>query len=529
MRCLIFTIFIFCINRIYADPSTNAICYVSPPVFESFIDLKKIERPSSTVNIRAIIVICDHYISPDNNKIAQSLRVDLGTVSQMLEILEKRNIAKVEKTVIQGTNATMANIVNALNDIKTGKDDIILYYFSGHGLMENGKTFMLTADEKNLGRDKVASIIGSKNARLKMLISDCCSNAVDEIAVSRSINRSGQKIEAGEFDPIYKDLFLGYEGTMHLNAATEGELAYSDGIHGGFFTYHLIKEGLIKKPINSWTDIFNDAKDKTSQMFMRMDADTKAKLARDGIKNQTAKAYSMPKPKTLSKNPVPPNTPIPTLKINIYNFTSYDLPIFLDNNNTSGQWLESNTKEMVLDAGTNIIINQNQVQVGYEYEGRDYYFELEAGDYFLAIDEVGNCEMFVKDADINEDNFSSIAIKDFSTLFLGEWLWDDLEDEVLTTFTTDGFTDEYPEEEDDDRGTWEVRKQEIDEYEYNFITLTYDYDGSSLVLDYLIDFDEEFPDEIHLTFVSAFRDEEEIPYEEAEEFLAPSIVMYKVK
>lgn len=529
MRSVFIVILIVFVNHIYADSSLHKLCHVSPPVFESHINLKKIERPLGAVNIKAILVICDHYITPDNNMIAQSLRVDLGTVSQMLDILEKRNIAKVHKTVIQGTNATMANIVNALNTIQTEKDDVIFYYFSGHGLMENGKTFMLTADEQNLSRDKVASMIGSKSARLKMLISDCCSNAIDGIAVAKSINRSGQKIDSGEFDPIYKDLFLGYEGTMHLNAATEGEFAYSDGIHGGFFTYHLIKEGLIKKPINNWTDIFNDAKDKTSQMFMRMDAETKAQLAKEGIKNQTAKAYALPKPKTLNKNPVSQATTVPSLKINIYNFTNYDLPIFLDNNNPSKEWLESNTKSMVVKSGSNITINQNQVKVGYEYRGRDYYFALEAGDYFFALDEVGSCEMFVKEANINENNFSSIAITDYNSLFLGEWLWDDLEDEVLTTFNTNGFIDEYANEDDNERGTWVIRKQEIDGYEYSFITLKYEDNGPPLVLDYLIDYDEAFPDEIHLVFVSAFEDGKEIPYKEAEEFLEPSIVLYKVQ
>lgn len=505
--------------------NSSPTCNLGFTKFESYFNIKKLERPASTVNVKAILVICDEYVTPDNNNIAQSLRVDLGTVTQMLDILERRNIAKVDKTVIQGTKATLDNIVNALKNVQTGKDDVIFYYFSGHGLMEGGKTYMLTSDEKNLSRDRVASMIGSKSARLKMLISDCCSNAVDEVAIARSINKSGQKIEAGEYDPIYKDLFLGYEGTMHLNAATEGEFAYSDVIHGGFFTHYLIKEGLIKKPVNNWADIFKDAKDKTSQMFMRMPAESKAKLAQQGIKNQTAKAYSMPNPKTAIKSPTLPTKTSP--KINIFNYANDDLIIFVDNNDLSKEWLAINTKQIQVKVGTTVTIDQNQARVGYEYKGRDYYFALDAGDYFIALDEVGSCEMFVKDANINQSNFSEIALTNFNTLFLGKWLWDDLDEEVLTTFTTNGFTDVYPDETDNERGTWAVRTQEIDGYKYSFITLEYDYEDSSLLLDYLIDYDEEFPDEIHLIFVSAFEDGQEIPYKEAEEFLEPSIVMYR--
>lgn len=56
--------------------------------FESTIDLQKIERTNKPVNFKAVMVICDNYISPENNEIAQSVRVDMGTLTQMLNILE---------------------------------------------------------------------------------------------------------------------------------------------------------------------------------------------------------------------------------------------------------------------------------------------------------------------------------------------------------------------------------------------------------------------------------------------------------
>ena len=61
-----------------------------------------------------------------------------------------------------------------------------------------------------------------------------------------------------------------------------------------FFTYHFIKEGLIKKPVKDWNAIFSNAKDKTSQMFMRLPIEDRSKLAKEGVINQTAKAFSMP-------------------------------------------------------------------------------------------------------------------------------------------------------------------------------------------------------------------------------------------
>lgn len=73
-----------------------------------------------------------------------------------------------------------------------------------------------------------------------------------------------------------------------------------------------------------------------------------------------------------------------------------------------------------------------------------------------------------------------------------------------------------------------VRKQEIEGYNYNFISFIYDNEGTPLLLDYLIEYDDEFPDQVQLVFISAFEGDREISYEEAEEFLEPSVIMYRI-
>ena len=532
IRILLFFCFILAVvQQISAIELNSRSCSLSPPIFDTKINLKRSDRPTGLVTVKAVLVICDHYENPDNNKIAQSLRVDLATLNQMLDIIKDRKIVNVEKTVLQGTKATKVNIVNTLKALQNGNDDIILYYFTGHGFMEKGKTFMLTSDEKNLGRDEVASIIESKKARLNMLISDCCSNAIDDLTMARSINRSGQKIAAGDFDQIYKDLFLGYEGFMHLSAATEGEKAFSNNDLGGFFTYHFIKEGLVKKPVNNWTEIFTDSKNKTSQLFMKMDDQSKSNLAAEGIKNQTAKAYSLPKAKSgvISKQPANIGI-IPRGTINIFNYTESNISFFIDNNDPSKEWVESQVMEKSVAAGKSVMINQGVAIVGYEFKDQDYYFELENGDYFLAIDEVGSLEMFIKDPNIDQSNFASIAVTDYNSFFIGKWEWEDAKsgEVIVTDFDADSFLDIYKQEANNQTGTWMVRKQEIEGYNYNFISFIYDNEGTPLLLDYLIEYDDEFPDQVQLVFISAFEGDREISYEEAEEFLEPSVIMYRI-
>jgi hypothetical protein len=501
------------------------------PYFDAHFDLEKIVQSSATVNIKAVLVICDHYITPENNLIAQSLRVDLGTVNQLLDILEKRKIATVQKTVLQGTKATLANIRSTMNALQAGPNDVIFYYFSGHGLMEKGKTYMLTADEKNLGRSEIEGIMNSKNARFKMLITDACSNDIDGLTASRSISKGNQQIDAGLFDEVYKDLFNGYKGMMHLSASTEGELAWSNDHFGGFFTYHFFKEGLVKKPINDWTKIFADAKDKTSQMFMRMPAEQRSELAKQGVTNQTAKAFSLPTSQKVNNNPQPVKTQTPAAgKINLYNYTGYDVYFYADYNHPSYAWTPSNVQQMTLNANRYTTIPIAAATVGYNYKGKEYYFNLENGDYFFAFDENGILDLFYKESGINETNFNSVAIIDFNQLFLGHWVWEDVKtgQMMFTSFDNNHFVDTNPDTDTVEGGSWFTRKQEIDGYEYDFVTFVYEEENMNIMLDYSIMYDQEYPDQIQLIFSSAFANEVEIPYEEVESILEPSLLLYRV-
>jgi len=514
--------------------------------FESTIDLQKIERTNKAVNLKAVMVICDHYVSPENNGIAQSVRVDMGTLTQMLNILESRKIVTVERIFLKGNKATLANIQNTLKTTTTGPNDVVLFYFSGHGGMENGKTFIFTADEKNLNRSEIEKMIAATPARLKMIITDACSNAIDGLTATRSLSKGNQDIDAGIYDETYKDLFLGYKGMMHLSSSTEGELAWSDDNLGGFFTYHFIKEGLIKKPVKDWSAIFSTAKDKTSQMFMRLPVEDRSNLAKEGIKNQTAKAFSMPTLTTETNVVISPepasdqndsnnnNNPsnIVPGKITLYNFTKKAVYFYIDNNDPSKEWLPSKTQQKKVNAGKKIIIKSGTAFVGYEHKGDDFYFELENGNYFFALDENKVLNLFYKDDNININNFNSVVQIDYNTLMLGNWEWDDAQsgETVITNFKREKFIEVYQQSSAEINGDWSIRKETLEGTEYNLLTFFYqDSEGSIYELDYIIMYDNEFPDEIQLVFLVAYENDLEISYEEAEEFLEPTIMMYRTE
>ncbi len=517
------------------------------PLFSATFELEKIKTENANTTLKAVLIICDNYASSENNNIAQSVRVDMGTMTQFLNILEKRNILKVEKTILQGTKATKANIKMALQNLQVGNDDVVMVYFSGHGGMQDRKTFLMTADEKDLWRNELETWLKPKTARLKILMTDACSNDIDGLSATRSFNRGNQETESGAYDQIYKDLFLKYQGFMHLSASTEGEYAWSNDNFGGFFTYYFVKEGLIKKPTNDWQVIFKNAKDKTSQMFMRMTAEERSELAQKGVKNQTAKAYSMPTPKNNSNNqpnqntdneikPQPDPLPNPNLKgmITIENFTENLIRFTIDNNLPNLAWDASKTQVVRLEAGKKTTINQAYATVSFRVNGEALYYELENNsEYFFGLDDEEQIDLFFKEAegqDVNQENYSNFTKTDYSKLILGLWTWEDAATgaEIMTSFRANNtYSEKYPEETQN--GVWALSRRKIGKNEENTLVFTItDEEGAKWEIAYTIEIDENSPNELQLIFVAVSENGNEISYEEAEQYFQPTILMNRI-
>ena len=135
------------------------------------------------------------------------------------------------------------------------------------------------------------------NCRLKMLITDACSNAPRPPIVASSF-----AVETVSKSHI-KHLFGQHEGFLHLNAASEGQYSWSHLELGSFFTIALMelisdisdtnRDGFV-----AWKEVFEVTRDVTDELFKQvyphLPQSKKIDMQRRGIKSQTAKAYSLP-------------------------------------------------------------------------------------------------------------------------------------------------------------------------------------------------------------------------------------------
>ncbi len=172
---------------------------------------------------------------------------------------------KIFSKTISGNEYSKKNIQTAINNIKPSANDIVIFYYSGHGfrLPENSRRFPnlklknFRNDRRNfrdsilwINKDRQDNItyslniedifnsIKAKKARFNLVLSDCCNNDIfsTNSTGSKPLKTKGSGVEWNE-DNI-RVLFLNKNPMSILaTAAQSGQKASSNNDFGGFFSY----------------------------------------------------------------------------------------------------------------------------------------------------------------------------------------------------------------------------------------------------------------------------------------------------
>ncbi len=137
-----------------------------------------------------------------------------------------------------------------------GKEDGIIFYFSGHGspsafvlhdygkpsvYMENGQAMQAVSKTKGLLSHRYLNyMIDNSNAKYKYCIIDACHSASMLETKSKSI------AELSQLKSFYAELDKTRSGSVYILSSMEDEVSYENrvsqvNLRGGYFTYFLIK------------------------------------------------------------------------------------------------------------------------------------------------------------------------------------------------------------------------------------------------------------------------------------------------
>lgn len=239
-------------------------------------------RAMTVANATGVKMHLIFVANTEDGKIGKSCEVDKEKMTARFTSIAKWLKIGFDKTVIYGTNYNVDKVMDAVNNVPSGPNDICIFYYSGHGfnynkvpqqypfldIRDNDMEEINGNNTPNL--EMIYNRLLAKNFRLTMVIGDCCNSDIGlttvpspaEIAMRPSVTsfslRNGY------------DLFLNKEKKSYLFAASsKGQLSAGNGVDGGVFSHNFRETleyylGNFKSNI-TWDQIWRVAKEETEK------------------------------------------------------------------------------------------------------------------------------------------------------------------------------------------------------------------------------------------------------------------------
>ena len=168
------------------------------------------------------------------------------------------------------------HILDWIQRCPAGAQDTIFVYYSGHGHSDVHKRHYLDLRPSNpafsVMRNDLAAALQAKPCRLKMLVTDTCSNFLDT-QLAASVKQFAALQSKAQL--YAKNLFLQHEGFLDITAASPGHFARGGDDIGGFFTTALITRSFTAESDTngdrflSWNEVFAKCKTETQNLLQQ--------------------------------------------------------------------------------------------------------------------------------------------------------------------------------------------------------------------------------------------------------------------
>jgi hypothetical protein len=243
--------------------------------------------------LRALLVI------DSSSNLAVSVAHDRKTVETMLRSYVPADRLTVD--VIDGTKVTRENILKHYRDLKTGRDEALLFFYAGHGAFEREKGQVLQPQMGKtpvIPRADVRRAMEDRKPGLVVLLTDCCSTYLR--ARPKRLHRKANS--EPQLHPVLRCLFFQHRGTVDITAAEDGTASFGDDQHGGVFSNALVNllESDLKRVDRdgdrfvTWKEFFPQVVRQTEKDFQ--DFAARARAAGEEVEQKTQRPHSFALP-----------------------------------------------------------------------------------------------------------------------------------------------------------------------------------------------------------------------------------------
>jgi hypothetical protein len=224
-------------------------------------------------------LVCDTH----GDQIEASVEADYRNMRNEIRKIARYTGMKAKITPFTGYRVN-ANFVKAIDRAKVRRDDVVIFYWSGHGKryetqQDPWPVLDFTYDRRDVFHHTVTEKLMQKRPRLILSLTDCCNDVLSKLFPA------DYKGSYKDLRDNYRALFLHSKGTYAATAASPGEVAL--GLNGnwwelglaagGFFTNAFLEvlheETSKSNPDISWEIIFESTINKAIAYQLRDEED----------------------------------------------------------------------------------------------------------------------------------------------------------------------------------------------------------------------------------------------------------------
>jgi hypothetical protein len=187
-----------------------------------------------------------------DTKIGASVQADFDHMRQQMQKIANYTGLNLQEILIKEDATTPHVLLQKIKEIKATKDDVIVFYYSGHGFRTQSKGdspwpnlyFTQSGNKDSYGQfdgeglkyELVMFKLMEKNPRFLLTMADVCNSFINESYAPPMVNRAFfAAAPEAKIRENYRHLFLDEAGMINLTSAKIGEYAWG-GSRGGEFT-----------------------------------------------------------------------------------------------------------------------------------------------------------------------------------------------------------------------------------------------------------------------------------------------------
>ncbi|HEY4135184.1 MAG TPA: DM9 repeat-containing protein [Alphaproteobacteria bacterium] len=191
--------------------------------------------PASAQTLQAILIA-----DTNDPSIGVSVKKDFESLKRTLQAAAGYTGMKLELQALEGNQVTLANVRAAVQAVKTGPNDTVFFYYSGHGFRTpNSKSRYpyLYVSQQGQAFEEIVAELRKKTPRLLIAVTDSCNNEADLPVAAAMRSMSAPP----DYKKTYSRLWLDAAGEIVIASSKEGEYAWGDDDVGGYFTKRFLE------------------------------------------------------------------------------------------------------------------------------------------------------------------------------------------------------------------------------------------------------------------------------------------------